>query len=94
MMSLVASVVIATESPLRVRVAEAASATTSAWSSGPEFPVFGTLLVVNTFIPHAAPLYTANSYNSDNTKGWKGYKSNDMDNPTLYDWNGSEFVLA
>ena len=34
------------------------------------------------------------AYQADNTKGWKGYKSNDMDNPTLYDWNGSEFVLA
>ena len=38
--------------------------------------------------------WSEEAYQADNTKGWKGYKSDDMDNPTLYDWNGSEFVLA
>ena len=35
------------------------------------------------------------AYQTDNNKGWKSFKSNDTsENHTMYDWNGSSWVLA
>ena len=39
--------------------------------------------------------WNESAYQADNTKGWKAYRSDDIsENHTMYDWNGSSWVLA